>query len=78
MSLIEHRFIFRKVAWDPKKQIRLDVFLEAKNPLFLEQKIYTQVFEGKNGFLPNLSVLDVLFNLGPNCANYLKNAAVFI
>ena len=78
MSLIEHRFIFRKVAWDPKKQIRLDVFLEAKNPLFLKQKIYTQVFEGKNGFLPNLSVLDVLFNLGPNCANYLKNAAVFI
>ena len=78
MSLIEHRFTFQKVAWDPKKQIRLDVFLEAKNPLLLEQEIYTQVFEGKNGFLPNLSVLDVLFNLGPNCANYLKNAAIFI
>ena len=60
-----------------KKQIILDVFLEAKNPLLLEQEIYTQVFEGKNGFLPNLSVLDVLFNLGPNCANYLKNAAIF-
>ena len=78
MSLIEHRFTFHKVAWDPKKQIKLDVFLEAKNPLLLEQEIYTQVFEGKNDFLPNLSVLDVLFNLGPNCANYLKNAARFI
>ena len=78
MLLIEHRFTFQKVAWNPKKQIRLDVFLEAKNPLLLEQEIYTQVFEEKKGFLPNLSVLDALFNLGPNCANYLKNAKRFI
>ena len=78
MLLMEHHFIFQKVAWNPKKHKRLDLFLEAKNPPLLEQEVYTQVFMEKTGFLPNLSVLDVLFNLGPNCANYLKNAARFI
>ena len=78
MLLMEHHFIFQKVAWNPKNQKRLDLFLEAKNPQLLEQEFYTQVFMEKTGFLPNLSVLDVLFNLGPNCANYLKNAARFI
>lgn len=29
-------------------------------------KQYTQVFEQKFGFLPNLSILDLLFNEGPN------------
>ena len=78
MLLMEHDFISQKVAWNPKKHKRLDLFLEAKNPPLLEQEVYTQVFMKKTGFLPNLSVLDVLFNLGPNCANYLKNAARFI
>ena len=78
MLLMEHHFISQKVAWNPKKHKRLDLFLEAKNPPLLEQEVYTQVFMEKTGFLPNLSVLDVLFNLGPNCANYLKNAARFI
>ena len=78
MLLMEHDFISQKVAWNPKKHKRLDLFLEAKNPPLLEQEVYTQVFMEKTGFLPNLSVLDVLFNLGPNCANYLKNAARFI
>ena len=77
MLLMEHHFIFQKVAWNPKKHKRLDLFLEAKNPPLLEQEVYTQVFMEKTGFLPNLSVLDVLFNLGPNCANYLKNATRF-
>ena len=78
MLLMEHDFISQKVAWNAKKHKRLDLFLEAKNPPLLEQEVYTQVFMKKTGFLPNLSVLDVLFNLGPNCANYLKNAARFI
>ena len=78
MLLMEHHFIFQKVAWNPKQHKRLDLFLEAKNPKLFEQEVYTQVFMEKTGFLPNLSVLDVLFNLGPNCANYLKNAARFI
>jgi hypothetical protein len=33
---------------------------------------YTQVFSDRHGFISNLSVLDLLFNLGPNCLSYLK------
>lgn len=35
-------------------------------------KYYTQVFTAKHGFLPNLSILDLLFNEGPNSEVYLK------
>lgn len=33
---------------------------------------YVQVFVDKHGFFPNLSILDLLFNEGPNSSNYLK------
>lgn len=32
---------------------------------------YIQVFEDRNGFIPNLSILDLLFNEGPNSISYL-------
>lgn len=34
---------------------------------------YTQVFDNKNGFLNNLSILDLLFNEGRYAVEYLKN-----
>jgi len=34
---------------------------------------YTQVFSYKHGFLQNLSILDLLFNEGPNAVDYLKS-----
>ena len=34
---------------------------------------YTQVLESHHGWLPNLSVLDLLFNEGPNALNYLES-----
>lgn len=36
---------------------------------------YTQVFHEKFGFAPNLSILDLLFNEGPNSLNVLKESA---
>jgi hypothetical protein len=33
---------------------------------------YTQVFQSKHGFINNLSVLDLIFNEGPNAINFLK------
>ncbi len=34
-------------------------------------KPYFQVFEERNGFIPNLSIVDLLFNQGPQAINYL-------
>ena len=34
---------------------------------------YPQVFEYKFGFIENLSVLDLIFNLGPESNNYLNS-----
>ena len=33
---------------------------------------YTQVFDEQWGFLPNLSIIDLLFNMGPDANAYLK------
>ncbi|GAL81411.1 hypothetical protein JCM19274_1638 [Algibacter lectus] len=37
---------------------------------------YTQVFNNKHGFIPNLSILDLLFNEGPNALNYLESQTI--
>ncbi len=34
---------------------------------------YSQVFDAKNGFMPNMSVIDLLFNMGPEAKSYLQN-----
>ncbi|MCI1640235.1 MAG: WbqC family protein [Bacteroidales bacterium] len=36
------------------------------------EKPYFQVFSGKYGFIPNLSIMDLLFNEGPDSILYLK------
>lgn len=38
---------------------------------FFEEEAYTQVFSDRHGFLSNMSILDLLFNEGPNAINFL-------
>lgn len=45
-------------------------------PIHFEK--YTQVFTEKHGFLSNLSILDLLFNEGPNAVNYLQKQVNFL
>ena len=39
----------------------------------LDYKEYIQVFGDRNGFAPNMSIVDILFNEGPNAINYINN-----
>lgn len=39
--------------------------------LYKKEKTYYQVFSEKSGFVPNLSILDLLCNEGPNAISYL-------
>lgn len=43
-----------------------------------KQERYDQVFMEKYGFISNLSILDLLFNLGPESLDYLHNLDVNI
>ncbi len=45
--------------------------IHPKKEIQLEQKPYYQVFEERKGFLPDLSIVDLLFNQGPQTLNYL-------
>ena len=47
---------------NPKYKVEIDS---------IEVPKYIQVFEGKQKFIPNLSILDLLFNLGPESKLYL-------
>lgn len=50
----------------------LRFLIDAKRKSNFQQEIYTQVHEANHPFLPNLSVLDLLFNEGPNALSYLE------
>lgn len=57
------------------KEIDLRQLISPKNKLIKEADFYEkyiQVFEDKYGFIPNLSILDLLFNLGPAAKGYLE------
>jgi hypothetical protein len=53
-----------------KKDLRF--LINAKTKFNFVHEEYTQVFKEKHGFIPNLSILDLIFNEGPNSLNYLE------
>ena len=56
-------------AISPKKQ-------KTKHDPDFHPQEYTQVFAEKFGFVPNLSILDLLFNEGPNSYNILERSGI--
>lgn len=56
-------------AYPDRADYRLS--FNAKKESNFEQKPYFQVFEERKGFLKNLSIVDLLFNQGPQTINYL-------
>lgn len=55
----------------------LRALVNAKKQMNTPLEHYTQVFSEKHGYIANLSVLDLLFNEGPNTLNYLESQSPF-
>lgn len=57
----------------PKEQVDARYLVEAKGVKKHIFEPYTQVFSPKMGHLNDLSIIDLIFNEGPNALNYLEN-----
>jgi len=56
----------------PQDKSDLRSLINAKSKLKFNQDTYTQVFKDKHGFISDLSILDLIFNEGPNSLNFLQ------
>ena len=59
-----------KVVYDDSLDLRKKI--DNQKYSISKNKIYNQVFFEKNGFLNDLSIIDLIFNEGPNSLSYLK------
>ena len=75
MGLIKKIFSLLEIVIKFKKINKVDEFSElinAKKKSINKIPTYHQVFNSKHGFIDNLSILDLIFNIGPESNNYLK------
>ncbi len=54
-------------------EVKNNEILHPKKPSIYSYKPYNQVFNEKFGFIPNLSILDLLFNVGPDSYSYIMS-----
>lgn len=52
------------------------ILINAKKAPKFPLEPYVQVFGNKHGYIPNLSILDLLFNEGTNALTYLENQSI--
>lgn len=50
----------------------------AKNGIKVKVDSYIQMFDDKYGFIPNLSILDLLFMEGPNAISFLEKPNIIV
>lgn len=66
-------FSFSEEYFKNPEQIDLRYLANPKLKTDFKLETYTQVLVAQDHFLPNLSILDLLFNEGPNAVTYLEN-----
>ena len=79
IALIKKIFSLLEIVIKFKKTNKVDEFSElicAKQKTIYKIPTYHQVFNSKYGFIGNLSILDLIFNVGPESNNYLKKLQI--
>ncbi|MEE3035581.1 MAG: WbqC family protein [Bacteroidota bacterium] len=74
LKLLKHEIPIIENCHDEVKEKR--ELIISKRRIYNPKVKYNQVFMNKHGFLNNLSIVDLLFNLGPESINYLKSIKV--
>ena len=76
-TILELMQVEKKLNFTSKFQKEFNgLDLRSSKFILKNQEEYQQVFCEKHSFIPNLSILDVLFNLGPETTSYLERQSI--
>ncbi|MCK0157607.1 WbqC family protein [Cellulophaga sp. F20128] len=70
--------ILKTTTYEKTPTDRIDgrFLIQAKQKINFKQESYFQVFNDRNGFIENCSILDLLFNEGTNTLSYLQQHVI--